>query len=85
VKEIPHSHVHKWLREHPDATLQFASEVIDALYDDGEGRYLGHDDAFPSGADYIDRVAEAISRAGLRPLITSLQDEADARNNIPTS
>jgi hypothetical protein len=42
---------------------------------------LQTDADFPSGADYIDEMTNAMERVGLKPLIQELQDEADERED----
>jgi hypothetical protein len=63
----------RWLIEHPEDALTIAASTVTPLLLDEEGNWIGDSD-FPSGADYIDHVCDAIEVTGLHRYINQLQE-----------
>lgn len=73
-----------WLRQNPTRALYIAHGAVMRLFGDGEGNMLSFDDCtFPSGADYMDCMLDAIEQAGMMPLINQLQQVAKEEAEEP--
>lgn len=78
----PDSRIYAWLATCPEQALDLAVAAVLNLYmEDGEP-WLGNEGDFPSGADYVNTMTEAMESCGLYPLINKLQNEADAALGI---
>ena len=62
----------RWLIEHQEETLTIATTAVKPLLLDEEGDWIGETD-FPSGADYIDHVLDAVESPGLLRYTDKLQ------------
>ena len=70
----------KFLQEHPEEAQRIAFSAVSGLYlDDDNDTARPKHDSYPrgSGSDYVDHVGAAVDRAGLIPLIITLQAEVE--------